>query len=383
MSRKFEIPRVIITGRGSHAELKNLALLEDKQKALLICDNERVDTEVESNIKRDLESRGVKITEFRDATTQVRSDQLEQGREYLDQKEFDIVIALGGRGAIQLGKLLAFMATNPGAIEDYIGPDSGRKPSLPVIAVAMTAGSGAAISHCACFFNKQNLTRSSICDQFLLPTVAILDPGLKAWQQPQEIASDGLSSLSYAIESIVSDEASPVTDACALSAITLICQWLPVTYAHGHDLDAREQLMYAQQLVSMAVFNSSPSTLCRLATQIEALIHIRFGYAVAALLPHLLDHFHKQIPKRIDMIGEAMWRAEVSSGNGGDTRPGTSELMRRFIQRLDIPLQLSFEGLEEEHIATLKKSLEGDHYGRPADHPNPMDMMIDILRKAL
>jgi len=382
MSRKFEIPRVIITGRGSHAELKNLALLDGKKHALLICDDERVDTEVEEHIKLDLQTRGIKLLEFREATTQVNTDQLEHCHKILNEKDIDLVIAIGGKGAIQLGKLFAFMATNPGAIEDFAGENTGRNPSLPMVAVAMTAGSGAAISHCACFINKQNLYRFSICDQFLMPEVAILDPGLKAWQPPQEIASDGMTSLSHAIESITSPEATPVTDACALSAITLICKWLPVAYAHGHDLDAREKLMYAQQLVSMAASNSSRSTLCRLSAQIEAFVHIKFGYVMSALLPHMLDYCSESIPERVEMIRDALERTEFTPRDS-DLRLQASELLRRFIQRLDIPLQLSFEGLEKEHIETVKKTLDGDHYGLPTVHPNPMDTMINILHKAL
>jgi alcohol dehydrogenase len=326
--------------------------------------------------------RGIKVTEFREASKQVDTDRLIAGQELIAKSDFDLVIAIGGKGAIQLGKLLAFLATNDGSIEDYVGVDSIKEPPLPLIAVAMTAGSGAAISHCSCFINSKNLFRSSVCDNYLMPDVAILDPGLKSWQHPNEIAADGLVSISYAIEAVTSPEATPVTDACALSAVTLLCRWLPIAYAHGSDLQAREKLMFAQQLVAMAVFNSSPSTLCRLAGQIEVVVHIDFGHAVAALLPHMLEYLSQTMSERVEMIGEAIWKAEANSDNAGK-RPLAPELMRRFIQRLELPLQLSFEGLEEKHIELLLKMLEGDHYGRPVAHPNKMDILIDILRRAL
>jgi alcohol dehydrogenase len=382
MTRKFEIPRVIITGRGSHSELKNLPLLEGKRKALLICDSARVDSDVENNIKQDLKSRGIDIVEFREASKQVESEQLEKGLKLLSDNEIDLIVAIGGRGAIHLGKLLAFMATNEGPIENYVGVDSVKNPSLPLVAVAMTAGSGAAISHCACFIDSRNLYRSSVCDHHLMPEVAILDPGLKSWQQPREIAADGLTSISYAIEAVMSTESTPVTDACALSALTLLGRWLPVAYAHGNDINAREILMYAQQLVAMAIYNSTPSTVCKLAGQIEAYVHINFGHAIAALLPPLLEFFSETQPEKVELIGEALWKAESDSGSAGQ-RPPASELMRHFIQRLDLPLQLSFEGLEERHVENLMKMLDGDHYGRPVTHPSKMDKLIDVLRRAL
>jgi len=381
MVSRFETPRVILIGRGAHQELADHILLDEKRHALLICDCKRIDPDVEKNIMRGLNKRGIEFIEYRLDSNFVTNDQLVEGEKLLGHNDFDIIIAIGGRGIIQLGKMLALLATNEGPIEKYAGVNVSRNPSLPVVAVAMTAGCGAAISHCACFVDSESKNRYSLRDQNLLPDLVILDPGLKAWQSPGDTAADGLASLAYAIEAITSESPTPVTDACALAAVTAICRWLPIAYTHGNDIKAREQLMYAQQLVSMAVFNSSPSCLCRLAGQIEAIVHIPFGNVVAALLPHQLERNAEVTPDRVEMIGKAIWEADNSSAKQ-QKRPPATELLRRFIQRLDLPQRLSFMGMDEGHVERVTKSLEGDHYGNPPGNPNKCQALRDLILRA-
>jgi alcohol dehydrogenase len=50
----------------------------------------------------------------------------------------------------------------------------------------------------------------------------------------------------------VSIAATPITDACALKAVELIAKYLRTAVAQGDNLEAREQLAYAQFLAGMA-----------------------------------------------------------------------------------------------------------------------------------
>ena len=382
MARRFETPRVIITGRGAHEEIKNLPVLDSKKRALVICDSKRVDTEVEEKIKQDLKARGIEVAEFREVSEIVNSAQLIASDKMVQDSGMDLIISIGGRAAIQLGKLLALLATNPHDEQTLLSLEKLNKPPLTMIAVAMTAGSGAAISHCACFNQSESRCRCAFSNGNLMPDVAILDPGLSAWQSPNDIAADGLTSLAYAIESLLSGKGTPVTETCARAAISSIIRWLPKAYTHGNDIDAREELMYAQQMVSMAIFNTAPSQLCMMAGQIEASLHIPFGNSVAALMPHLLDFYDGISPERVQRVGDAIWEAERQKGEP-EKRPNPVEMLRRFIQRLDMPQQLSFLGMDEHQIDEIMNTLPSSHIGGEIVEDLDPATMRGILQRAL
>lgn len=382
MASIFRAPQVIITGRGAHKELRNLPELKSFRSALLITDNTKIDEAVEKNVKNDLAALEIAITEYRDIGDRVTEEVIEAGLERASSCKADLIVSIGGRAAVKIGKLIAIMVTNGGNLEEYVGIDNLSQPPLKMVAIAMTASSGSAISNCACYNDRDNRRRCCIADAKLIPAISVLDPGLTNWQSPQEIAGDGIISLGHAIEALASDMATPVTDACSLAAITDIVRWLPDAYAHSQNIEARERLMFAQQLVAMARSNTITSTLCKLAGQVEVHTHIPLGNVVAAILPWVLEHYERDIPDRINLIGKAIMRGDKTLVSE-PTDISAPDEMRGLIQRLDMPLRLSFLGLEESDISDLVGSL---HCGALLSHtplPSDEDVLSDLLRKAL
>lgn len=381
MAHKFQTPSIVYAGREAHEQLKDLDILEDRKHALFIIDSSKVDQDIEARVKRDVQALGIKISEFREVGNRVNTDQLDACIKVFNEAGADVVIAMGGIGAVQTGKLVGLWATNGGAIKNYKGANTSKHPPLPVIAVGMSAGSGAAIANCACFVDSKTRDNCCVHDKNLIPAAAFLDPGLTAWQSPKETACDGVLSLAYAVESVTSDLATPVTDACALAAIGMTVRWLPVAYSNGHDLNAREQIMYGQQLVSMAKCNCHSSIICKIAGQIETHTYIPFGDAVAAVLPWLLGAYEEVVPGKVNSIRQVV---------GSDGIPpldksgpiSTVELFRRFLEQVDLSTRLSFLGMEEAAIPVVTKAVLDNEL--PEHTPITVDdqMISDLLRKA-
>ncbi len=70
-------------------------------------------------------------------------------------------------------------------------------------------------------------------------------------------AATGMDALTHAIEAYVSIAATPITDACALKAVTMIAENLPLAVEDGSNAKAREAMAYAQFLAGMAFNNAS------------------------------------------------------------------------------------------------------------------------------
>jgi alcohol dehydrogenase class IV len=204
----------------------------------------------------------------------------------------DSVLALGGGSVIDAGKALAGLLPNPGHIEDYlevIGRGQPlRHPALPFIALPTTAGAGAEVTRNAVLLNPQHRVKVSLRSLFLLPRVALVDPGLTLGLPPALTASTGMDALTQLIEAFLSCKANPLTDAFCREGIPRATRALPRAFTHGHDLPAREDLSLAASLSGMALANAGLGAVHGFAAPIGGMFNAPHGAVCASLLPHVI-----------------------------------------------------------------------------------------------
>lgn len=381
MAEIFQIPGKIITGLGAVDEIKNLKEVFNKKTALIITDQVRIDKELEEKLYADLREKGIDLKHYNIVETSVTESAVNNGMEIGRQSQADLVVSLGGKVSIKVGKLIAMLLSNGGEIEDYIKRSSRVKGSVTFIAVATTASAGSAITNCACFNDSASCQRWCISDASLLPQVVVLDPGVSKWLSPKEIASDGIVSLSYAVEALASETATPVTDACAIEAASSLMRWLPEAYSKASSMEAREQMMYAQQLVSMARSNTRASVLCKLAGQLEVQAFISSANAISALLPLLIELYEETIPGKIAKLNAALNKSGATHFENIES-DRVSDKFREIIAMLDLPSRLSFLGLEQDKLEEVIQTLTDSSL--PSNEEGTVDhALIDLLRKAL
>jgi alcohol dehydrogenase class IV len=142
----------------------------------------------------------------------------------------DVVIAIGGGSVLDTAKAAAVLATNGGEALDYLeGVGRGRfleRPSLPLIAVPTTAGSGSEATRNAVLRVPDLKVKRSLRSEFMIPRVAVIDPELCETCPLPVAASAGLDALTHLIEAYVSNGAQPTTDALALKGIVLAARGL-------------------------------------------------------------------------------------------------------------------------------------------------------------
>jgi alcohol dehydrogenase class IV len=130
---------------------------------------------------------------------------------------------LGGGSAIDAGKALAAMLTNPGEPLDYlevVGRGQPlRQPSAPFIAVPTTAGTGSEVTRNAVLAAPERGVKASLRSPYLLPRLAVVDPELTLDLPPALTASTGLDALTQLIEPYVSVRANAMTDLYAVEGL--------------------------------------------------------------------------------------------------------------------------------------------------------------------
>lgn len=203
-----------------------------------------------------------------------------------------IVIAFGGGSALDTGKAVAALATNPGEVLDYlevIGRNRPLKqPPLPFIAIPTTAGTGSEVTRNAVLASPEHAVKVSLRSPLMLPRVALVDPELTYDLPPAVTASTGLDALTQLIEPFVSARANPMTDAICREGIMLAARSLRRVYRDGRDAEAREDMSLASLFGGMALANAGLGAVHGFAGPIGGMFHAPHGAICAALLPHVM-----------------------------------------------------------------------------------------------
>src|SRR5437660_4383564 len=153
---------------------------------------------------------------------------------------------------MDLAKVTALVLTHGGRPADYAGDDKVPGPTLPVLCVPTTAGTGSEVSAAAVLTDTDNHMKFGILSNHLRPRLALVDPLLTVSCPPRVTADSGIDALTHAIEAYTAvDNATfplphgersvyqgshPFGDMLAEKAIALVGRHLRRAVARGPDL---------------------------------------------------------------------------------------------------------------------------------------------------
>jgi len=216
-----------------------------------------------------------------------------QGLERARQQGCDVVIGLGGGSAIDAGKAIAALLTNPGDLLDYlevIGTgQSLTAPSAPFIAVPTTAGTGSEVTRNAVLASPEHRVKASLRSPLMLPRLAVVDPELTLELPRALTASTGLDALTQLVEPYVSLRANPMTDGFCREGMRRVAGALERAYFEGRDREARADMAWASLLGGLSLANAALGAAHGFAAAIGGMFAAPHGAVCAALLPHVMD----------------------------------------------------------------------------------------------
>lgn len=181
-----------------------------------------------------------------------------------------VIIAIGGGSVIDLAKAIIFECIRLAETVPFF------------IAAPTTAGSGSEATQFAVVYN--NKKKISLVDPLLLPAIAILDPQLTYSLTAFQAAASGMDTLSQAIESYWSKQATEESELFAEQSIELWKQYFPGIIADPGPV-SRERMLYASHLAGKAINITRTTGPHALSYYLTAEHHIAHGQAVAIFLP--------------------------------------------------------------------------------------------------
>ena len=215
----FFVPTKIVHGRGCRREVAKELRWRGGSKPIIITDAGIRGAGLADELAGLLADAGMEALIFDEIERDARTHAVERARDLALASGCDCVIAIGGGSVLAAGKAIAMLCSNGGRFNDYEGVNQVPKPSVPLVSITTTAGSGSEASQFVPVKDDARRETILVGSPHCFPAVAILDPelllSLPFWQG----VLSGLDALTHAIEAYISTLATPFTDSLALGAL--------------------------------------------------------------------------------------------------------------------------------------------------------------------
>ena len=377
----FYMPSMNIIGAGAVEQAVNeLSQLGFKQ-ALIVTDKPLVEMGYAQSLQDALAKKDIKSCLFDEVQPNPTVGNVEAGLKLLKESHCDFVISLGGGSPHDCAKGIALVASNGGSIRDYEGVDQSKQAQLPLVAINTTAGTASEVTRFCIITDEQTHIKMAIVDKNVTPIMSVNDPELMKNMPKSLTAATGMDALTHAVEAYVSTAANPITDACALKAVTLISQYLSRAVQDGNDMEARNQMAYAQLLAGMAFNNASLGYVHAMAHQLGGFYDLPHGVCNAILLPHV-QRFNSQVAsERQTEIANAMGLITE-----GLTHEQGAKLCIEAIEKLadavGIPKGLAGLGVKEADLDILTENAMKDACGLTNPIQPSHEQVVAIFKAA-
>ncbi len=378
----FFIPTVSLMGVGCAKETGDQSKALGASKLLIVTDAGMKALGVADTIKGYVEDAGLQAVIFAGAEPNPTDKNVADGVTAYTENQCDGIITLGGGSSHDCGKGVGLVMGSGGSIRDFEGLNKSTKPMPPFLAINTTAGTASEMTRFCIITNTDTHVKMAIVDWRCTPNIAINDPVLMVGMPPSLTAATGMDALTHAVEAYVSTIATPITDACAIKAIEIIGESLRSAVANGENLEARDQMAYAEYLAGMAFNNASLGYVHAMAHQLGGFYNLPHGVCNAVLLPVVCEFNAIANVKRFADVAVAL-----GENIKGLSNVEAAEVAIAAIQRLSadvgIPASLTELGVQEKDLETMARNAQKDACMLTNPRKATLQQVVEIYRSAM
>ena len=279
----------------------------------------------------------------------------------------DGVVAFGGGSAMDVGKVIAFMAGQTLPLWDFedIGDWWTRADAAaiaPIVAVPTTAGTGSEVGRASVILNEETHQKKIIFHPLILPRVVIADAELTVGLPRGITAATGIDAFVHCFEAYCAPGFHPLADGIALEGMRLVAEFQPRACANGGDLEARAQMLAAASMGATA-FQKGLGGVHAIAHPVGSWFNTHHGLTNAVILPYVMSHNREVIAAKTDTIARVLDLPKRGHA-------GFLEWVLQFRRDLGVPHALAALGVNVDNAAVIGTEAARD----PSAGTNPQSI---------
>lgn len=360
------LPVRIRFGDGVARELGSIVLAEGVTTAMVIIDaGLEEQSPAVAAVMQSIEAAGVELVRHIKEAGEPTHNAVDVAAEVLRAADAGVLVALGGGSVLDTAKAARLCLQRGLAFSDFLASERVyAEPTLPLIAVPTTAGTGSEVSGGAVITDEATARKAGIAHPTLRAQYALVDPELTFSVPPRMTAYTGIDALAQAVAGMIAKTRTPISDGIALEATTLIGDSLVRAYRDGSDHDARSAMACGSMMAGLTMNLSDCAAEHSLAQAIGGEFHAPHGLTIGLVFAEVLEREALHVPEQLERVADALGVPDDGSADGSRAVRAVRDMLRE----LDFPV-LGSLGVADEHLDQLTALAQEDYFITQAPVP--------------
>ena len=381
-AKRFMLNETSYHGYGAKDEVITEAKARGFKKALIVTDSDLVKFGVVKKITDLLDKNNMAYAIYDKVKANPSVNVVKEGVEAFKKAGADYMIAIGGGSPQDTAKGIGIIINNP-KFSDVVsleGVAPTKHKSVPVIAIATTAGTAAETTINYVITDEEKRRKFVCVDPHDIPVVAIVDPEMMSSMPKGLTAATGMDALTHAIEGYTTLASWELADTLNLKAIEIISRSL--RKAVENNPKGREDMALGQYMTGMAFSNVGLGVVHGMAHPLSAFYNTPHGVANAVLLPYVMEFNAPYTGEKFREIARAMGVKGVDEMSQEEYRKAAIEAVKQLKKDVNIPETLKDINVKEEDLEALAEAAMADVCTGGNPRPCCKELVLEVYKKA-
>lgn len=381
MSQRFMLNETSYHGKGAIQNIVPEIQARGFKRILVCTDESLVKFGVSKKVTDLLDKANVNYEMFTDIKPNPTIENVLAGVKKAEEFKADALVAIGGGSSMDTAKAIGIIITNPEFkdVRSLEGVAPTKKPCLPIIAVATTAGTAAEVTINYVITDVEKKRKFVCVDVHDMPIVAVVDPDMMASMPKSLKAFTGMDALTHAIEGYTTRGAWEMSDMFHIKAIELIAKNLRDSVS-GNEKGG-ENMALAQYIAGMGFSNVGLGIDHAMAHTLSAYYDVPHGKACAMLLPISMEFNRDYTGEKYRDIARVFGVKDVDKMSQEQYRDAAIEAVKKL--SVDVGIPTKCEEIKESDLDSLASDALKDacYPGNPreATHAQVVGMFKKLM----
>ena len=348
---QIKFPKKVYSGENSLEQIKEIIQDKSPECIFILSDQGVYQNHLLDGLLSILKECSVEVVTDYDAPREPSVYDVTEYVGKLNKVNADMIVAVGGGSVIDMAKILSVAVTNPDLVKDLRTQGAIKNPSITMVAIPTTSGTGAEATANAIFLYPEEDLKVGIISEYMIPDYVILDVSMTMGLPPALTASTGVDALCHALEAYISTLSNPFCKMLAKEALTLICSSIKTAFHDGKNAEAREKMQLGSFYAGLCLTTSSTVAVHALSYPLGGKYHIPHGVSNAMLLPYVMEVNEEACAKDFIDLAPCMLE-DVGSYSKEELPHAVVEYLFKLIKELQIPAISTF-GVDAADIPYL------------------------------